>query len=112
MVCEVKGTPCSVPNVATENRGRAVERIADAGAGISNTGVSAPASNDRVSITEAGSLLQSLERAVAAAPVADTQKMEATRLAIAEGSYQVDSRGTADKLLRLETSLYTGGNER
>ena len=60
---------------------------------------------DTVSLTETSAQLRSIESSLASLPVVDTQRVEAIKLAIADGSYQVDSESIADKLIDFEQIL-------
>jgi len=53
--------------------------------------------------------LRKLESTLAQLPVVDRQRVEATRQAIADGSYRVDPARVAEKLLAFESALT--GNE-
>lgn len=65
-----------------------------------------PATGDTVSLTDAANLLKKLEKSLDALPVVDTQRTEALRRAIADGTYQVDPQRVADKLLAFDTMLH------
>ncbi|MEL7024002.1 MAG: flagellar biosynthesis anti-sigma factor FlgM [Pseudomonadota bacterium] len=56
--------------------------------------------NDTVALTDNARLLARVEAAVAEAPDVDSAKVEAVKSAIQDGSYQVDDRQIADKILR------------
>ena len=60
---------------------------------------------DSVEITDIAARLRRLESALESQPVVDRAKVEALRVAIAEGRYRVDSAEVADKLLDLEASI-------
>jgi len=64
-----------------------------------------PSTADTVSLTETSAQLRSLESSLASLPVVDTQRVEAIKLAIADGSYQVDAQTVADKLIDFEAIL-------
>lgn len=63
------------------------------------------ATNDRVSLTASATLLQDLEKEVAAMPVVDAQRVEAAQLSLATGTYEIDPARTADKLIEFEFAL-------
>ncbi len=66
----------------------------------------APASTaDTVSFTGPALALQKLSAAVANAPVVNSQKVATVKQSVADGTYQVDSRRVADKLLHFERGL-------
>lgn len=64
-----------------------------------------PSTADTVSLTNAAAQISSLETAIAELPVVDTQRVEAIKQTLADGSYQIDAERIADKLLSLESSL-------
>ena len=67
-----------------------------------------PASSDdsaQVVLTESAQKLQEVERNLADQPVVDTKKVDATRASIADGSYKVDAKQVADKLIESEKTL-------
>lgn len=62
-----------------------------------------------MSLTDTAARLRKLESTLAQLPVVDRQRVEATRQAIADGSYRVDPARVAEKLLAFESALT--GNE-
>ncbi len=66
-----------------------------------------PAAADTISLTDTLSRLQKLEQRLADLPVVDSQRVEALKKAIAEGSYKVDAERVAQELLALEGTLNT-----
>ncbi|MEL7310334.1 MAG: flagellar biosynthesis anti-sigma factor FlgM [Pseudomonadota bacterium] len=56
--------------------------------------------SDTVALTDNARLLARIEAAVADAPDVDSARVEAVKAAIQDGSYQVDDRQIADKILR------------
>ena len=66
-----------------------------------------PAAADKISLTDAVSRLQKLEQRLADLPVVDSQRVEALKKTIAEGSYNVDAERVAQELLALEGTLNT-----
>lgn len=64
-----------------------------------------PSTADTVSLTDASARLLELESALAELPVVDTQRVEALQQAIEEGSYEIDARRIADKMLGFESDL-------
>jgi negative regulator of flagellin synthesis FlgM len=73
----------------------------------SNAGESAAesAAADHVTLTDSAKSLQKIEEALANAPVVDSAKVEAVKLSLANGSYQVDSQRVADKILLFDRHL-------
>lgn len=60
---------------------------------------------DQVSLTPAAQQLRNLEEQVAAQPVVDTQKVNAARDALANGSFDINAERIAGKLMSLEKAL-------
>lgn len=63
-----------------------------------------PASSN-VNLTQTATSLQALEKAIAAAPEVDQQKVDSVRKAINEGTYQIDAERTATRLIDFDTAL-------
>jgi negative regulator of flagellin synthesis FlgM len=82
-------------------RPRTVDGAGNAGRGP----VSPVAPTDSVRLTDDAMLLQQLQQQLAQAPAVDGQRVAETRLALAEGRYEVDAHSVADKLLRMEREL-------
>ncbi len=68
-------------------------------------GVKTEAGRDTVSLTGTAQHLRNLEHSLASQPVVDTQRVEATRQAIENGSYQIDPNRIASKMINLERAL-------
>jgi len=99
MVTEVKGPSASVVSIEAQ-------RSAAAASGVSSSATARPApARPEVSITGDAATLAALEKALAATPDVDAQRVEAVQRALADGSYQVDPRRTADNFLKLEGLL-------
>lgn len=62
-------------------------------------------SGDTVSLTGAAQHLRHLELSLAQQPVVDTQRVEATKRAIDNGTYQIDPGRIASKMIALERAL-------
>jgi len=69
------------------------------------TDADARPSGDTVSLTSSAQLLQRLEEILAASPASDSQRIAALKQAIDSGSYAIDARTIADRLIRLERDL-------
>ncbi len=69
------------------------------------TGTGHSTSRDTVSLTGTAQHLRSLEHSLASQPVVDTQRVEATRQAIDNGTYQIDPSRIASKMISLERAL-------
>jgi len=63
------------------------------------------AGRDTVSLTDTAQQLRSIEQDLAQRPVVDSQRVEATRQAIENGTYQIDPSRIANKMLDLERAL-------
>ncbi len=60
---------------------------------------------DTVSLSDNAVQLGKVEHSVATTPVIDTQRVEQLKQAIANGSYEVDAKQVADKLMQFESIL-------
>ena len=60
---------------------------------------------DSVSLTPVAQLLREAESHVASEPVVDAQRVGATRLAIADGSFNIDPARIADRMMGMEQAL-------
>ena len=60
---------------------------------------------DHVTLTTSARSLQKLSEAVAQAPVVNAAKVASVKQAVNGGSYRVDSRRVADKILQSEQGL-------
>jgi len=64
-----------------------------------------PSTVDTVSLTDTAARLRELENSLAKLPVVDSQRVENLQKAIENGTYEVDARRTAEKLLGFEQAL-------
>lgn len=64
-----------------------------------------PTTTDTVSLTDAAARLKSLERTVASLPVVDAHRVEHIKKTLADGTYNIDNKKVASKLLKFEQSL-------
>lgn len=60
---------------------------------------------DSVNLTDAGVQLSRLEGALRDVPVVDTQRVEAVRESVNDGTYTVDNRAVAHKLMQFEAYI-------
>ena len=60
---------------------------------------------DQVTLTTSARSLQKLSEAIAQAPVVNADKVASVKQAVNSGSYQVNSRSVADKMLQFEQGL-------
>lgn len=64
--------------------------------------------SDTVDVTTSARELASLESAIRSADVTDTDRVEAVKASIADGSYQVDAQRVADNILSMDQALPLG----
>ncbi len=67
--------------------------------------LSQPEADSSVKISSTAQNLHQLEAQIKAAPDVDSDKVNALRAAIADGSYQVNAESVADKMLDFEVEL-------
>lgn len=60
---------------------------------------------DTVSLTDTAARLQKLENSLASLPVADSARVESVKQALNDGTLNMDSNVTAEKMLGMETAL-------
>ena len=85
--------------------GGATKAGADKATGSTVASGTPAAPADKVSLTGNAVRLQQLSKAAGDGPVVDTKKVNATRSAIASGTYKVDSQSVAAKLSRMDWEL-------
>lgn len=86
------------------NLGRPIETSARGSTAPGRQDSPRPAGGDEVKVTEQAARLQAIEARLADMPSVDSKRVAELRQAIAEGSYEVDPRRIADKLLQQESS--------
>lgn len=64
-----------------------------------------PSGADTVTLTGPALALQKLSAAVANAPVVNSAKVAAVKQAVQSGTYQIDARRVADKIVTFESGL-------
>lgn len=102
---KIEGLPSAVarPSTATPSKSQA---------GPSSAASAPPAGgSDSVSLSEAAIDLAAISRQLSAAPAVDAAKVAAVRSALESGSYEVDAREIARRLLQQESELLRGGQE-
>lgn len=62
---------------------------------------------DSVALTADAQTLQRLEKAISAAPDADSERVERIRTQLRDGNYQINPRTIADNFARMEWELGT-----
>ena len=65
--------------------------------------------SDTVSLSDDAVQLGKLENSAVSTPVVDAQRVEQVKQAIADGSYEVDPKKIADKLMQFESILKPKG---
>ena len=71
----------------------------------SATPASTSQTGDHVTLTDSARSLQKIEEAVAKAPVVNAAKVASVKQGVQGGTYQVDARRVAGKLLQFESGL-------
>ena len=100
MTNKISGYPTAEPVVPIKGTGSSVS------ADKSPAGTaSASKTADQVTLTSSARSLQQLEKAVASAPVINTEKVASITQQLAAGTYQVDAGRVAGKLLQFDRSL-------
>jgi len=67
-----------------------------------------PSTVDTVSLTDTSMKLQSLENRIESLPVVDSQRVEDIRQSVEDGSYRVDAKNIAGKMVESELGLLNG----
>ena len=92
-------TPASGQGAPVENQGKENTNSSSAESGNTSS------SSDRVSLTGEARQLQELETRLASAPVVDSQRVEAVRSAVENGTFTINPERIAEKLMSLEEAL-------
>jgi len=92
-------TPNSDQGAPVENQGHEEKNSS------SGTHEAVNSSSDRVSLTGEARQLQELEARLASEPVVDSQRVEAVRSAVENGTFTVNSERIAEKMMSLEQAL-------
>lgn len=93
-------------NPRTESRGKAkTEPSAGQGARTDTQAGGSATSQDSVHLTDTATKLRQLESNLADLPVADESRVASVKKAIADGSYHIDTKSIATKMLNFERSL-------
>jgi negative regulator of flagellin synthesis FlgM len=75
------------------------------GQGGQRTEAADKAAGDVVSITQSGLLMSKLEELVQSTPVVDGERVAQLKDAIASGTYEIDDRRLAERLLKFERDV-------
>ncbi|WP_045727463.1 flagellar biosynthesis anti-sigma factor FlgM [Xanthomonas sp. GPE 39] len=67
--------------------------------------VGATAATDSLRLTGEASGLQNIQRKLAAAPAVDTQRVEAVRSALQNGSYKINPEAIASRMIDMDRQL-------
>ena len=67
-----------------------------------------PSTVDTVSLTDTSVKLRSLENNIASLPVVDSQRVENIRQSVENGTYNIDSKNIASKMVESEFGLLNG----
>jgi negative regulator of flagellin synthesis FlgM len=79
--------------------------VADKSQGEGSASAAAAQTGDHVTLTESARAMQKIEEAVAKTPVVNADKVAAVKQAISSGTYKIDARRVAGKLLNYERGL-------
>ncbi len=90
--------PIAPPKGSTAGSVAADKPQSDGAGATSQTG-------DHVTLTDSARSLQKLSDAIAQAPVVNAAKVASIKQAVNSGTYQVDSKRVADKLLQFDNGL-------
>lgn len=93
-------------NQSSDKTGKTGKAGSQSGAGRSAK--SGSAQTDSVKLTESATQLQELENRIASMPVVDAGIVDAVQQQISTGSFEVNEKSTANKLLTAEKELSGG----
>ena len=106
MSIDITGLPRN--NKATNDRSgqvKANEGETSTTSSQESTSQAAGAGADTVSLTGTAAKLRQLEAALSELPVADNERIDAVKRAVANGTYEIDPQRIAAKMLDFERSL-------
>ena len=92
----------------TVQSGMSSSRISDKGSRADDKSQSiqtSTAQTDTVSLTSEATQLQSIQKTLEETPIVNSERVEALRAAIADGSYTVDAAELAQNIIDFETQL-------
>ena len=92
-------TPANGQEVPVDNQRNGHDKASSENIGNDASG------SDKVSFTGEASKLQALERELASQPVVDSQRVEAVRSAVDNGTFEVNPERIAEKMISLEQAL-------
>lgn len=99
MVNDIKGPGNLINSLAQQQSEHLKNQESAKGNKIQATG------DDKVELSEHADKLKSLQASVESQPVVDTKRVEAIRNAVLDGTYNVNTESTAEKMLAFETLL-------
>jgi negative regulator of flagellin synthesis FlgM len=105
MTDKINGQGFRPADTAGTRRSEAAKPASGSGRGPAESAEKAAPTSDTVSITRSGLLLGKLEEVVQGTPVVDAERVAAVRDELASGSYEIDDRRIAERLLQLERDL-------
>jgi negative regulator of flagellin synthesis FlgM len=79
--------------------------VTDKPQGDAATASATAQTGDHVTLTDSARSLQKIEQAAAKTPVVDAAKVATVKQSISAGTYKIDARRIADKLLQFERGL-------
>lgn len=94
-----------LPNNKTTNERSSAVKKDSANSEAGKTERADVSTADTVSLTGTAEKLRKLEAALSELPVADEERIEGIRRAVANGTYEIDAQRIADKMLDFERSL-------
>jgi len=107
MAIEINNLPPTTPAVDNGGQTGAAQTGADTARNREageDTGAGAPV-RDQISLTPEARRLQTLEAQLAEQPVVDSNRVDAIREALANGSFEIDAGRVAGKMMDLERAL-------
>jgi len=103
MTIDINGLPPSQPQGT--GHGAAVNSPQDQNGGANPAAGGPGKPGDKVSLTDTAKQLQGLADHVAQLPAVDSQRVDAIRQAVTNGTYQVHPQRVADKMVAFEKAL-------
>jgi len=94
-----------LPNNKTTNERSSAVKKDSANSEAGKTDKTETSLADTVSLTGTAEKLRKLEAALSELPVADEDRIEGIKRAVANGTYEIDAQRIADKMLDFERSL-------
>jgi negative regulator of flagellin synthesis FlgM len=105
MTEKINGQGFRPSDTAGTRRSEAAKPASSQGSGRAATADKPAAAADTVSITQSGLLMSKLEELVQSTPVVDHERVAAIKDSLAAGTYEIDDRRTADRLLKFERDV-------